>query len=282
VYYCDQALYTKHMKRLTIALVSLLLLVGLGWYINKIIHETVQFTVPGQHYVVVLGDSVASGAGLSTDGSRGTDGCDVAEVSFPYLLGQQLHKPVQQLACSGATINASQANNVLQTQYKSAKQFLPGSDVVIYAGANDIGWLTLLSSCTQTNCATDQTRALLAAKLPALQTDLAKLLAEINQTKPNRVVVNTYYSLLAPTDTCLASLGVSPAEVGFINDAEAQFNRAIATTATQAGATVVQVDFGGHSLCSSTPWIQGKKDRAPLHPNALGQQQIAKQDFAAF
>jgi lysophospholipase L1-like esterase len=193
-----------------------------------------------------------------------------------------LHLPVEQFACSGATITAQTgANNVLHAQYKAAKQFLPHSDVVIYAGANDIGWLQLISGCVSTNCVTDQTRAALAAKLPALRENMITLVLQLRQQNPHRVIVNTYYSLLAPTDTCFAALGVTQDEVGFIAEQEALFNNTISSAAAQAGATAVNVDFSDHSLCSKQPWIQGISDKAPLHPNALGQQQIATQDAAA-
>jgi len=269
------------MKRIIFLIAVLIVLAGLGVGIQRIVHETVQTTMPGQSYIVSLGDSVAAGAGLSDTGGRKPGDCDVSEKAYPTLLGKQLHKSVEQFACSGATISAqTSANNLLKTQYKAAKQFLPDSDVVVYAGANDIGWLQLLSSCVQTDCATDDTSAALLAKLPTLQADMTALLTQLQQSAPHRIVVNTYYNLLEPTDTCFAGAGVTPDEVGFIAAQEGLFNTAIGLAATQLNIPTVAVDFSGHSLCSEQPWIQGVADRAPLHPNALGQQQIAAQDAA--
>jgi len=90
-------------------------------------------------------------------------------------------------------------------------------------------------------------------------------------------VVNTYYSLLTNGDTCLARLGITSPEVHFINNKEAQLNAAIAAAA-EGKATVVAIDFAGHMLCDSQPWIQSVTDPAPLHPTAAGQQRIATQD----
>jgi lysophospholipase L1-like esterase len=272
------------MKRLLIILGCVALVAVSSVYIRQVIHETVQSAKPGQQYVVALGDSVAAGAGLSTDGGRGAAGCDVADTAFPYLVGKQLSLPVEQFACSGATVAATTTNTtniLLGTQYNMAKPFLAGSNVIVNAGANDIGWLQLLTSCAQTNCATAQTSAAITVKVAQLQTSLTILLIQLQQARPHRLVVNTYYSLVAPGDTCVARFGITPEEVSFINDEEAELNAAITAAAKHAKATIVNVDFDGHLLCDQTPWIQSISDKAPLHPTAAGQQQIATQDAKA-
>lgn len=271
------------MKRTLIAVTVVGVLAAFGLYVHHIFPETVQSAKPGQHYLVALGDSVAAGAGLSGNKGQAAAGCDLADTAFPFLLGSQLHLPVQQLACSKATVaqTASSTNNLAVSQYNTAKPYLPGSDVVVYGGANDIGWLSLLVSCTQKDCASDANRATVTIKTAQLQQNLTSLLVKLQQSKPRRLVVNTYYTLLAPTDTCFAGLGISPSEVSFINTEEAELNSAITAAATSAHATAVAIDFGGHSLCSKDSWIQNITDGAPLHPTKAGQQQIARQDAAA-
>lgn len=267
------------MKRLLIGVSGVAIVLLLGLYVRQIINETVQHRVPGQQYVVGLGDSVAAGAGLSGTDRQRAFGCDQSDKAFPILLSQQLHKPYVQFACSGATV--ANGANTLQTQYESAKSYLGGSDVVVYSGANDIGWLKLLNSCTQTNCDTTNNRADITAKLRTLQTNLTSFLRQVQQAKPHRLVVNTYYGLLADGDTCAARFGITPEKIRFINEEEAQLNATITAAATQAKATVAVVDFSGHTLCAANSWIQGIAAPAPLHPTAAGQQQIAQQDAAA-
>jgi lysophospholipase L1-like esterase len=264
-----------NMKKILIGSACLLLLVLGGLYVRQLIPETIEHRVPGQRYVVSLGDSVAAGAGLSGD-RRQSFGCDQASHAFPILLSQQLHQPYQQFACSGATV--ANGPNTLQTQYKSAQTYLAGSDVVVYAGANDSGWRELLTSCAQQDCVTPTNDAAITARLQTLHTNLTLLLQQIQQAKPHRLVVNTYYSLLAAGDTCAAGYGITPEKLAFINQKEAQLNAIITAAATDAHAVLVAVDFSGHTLCSTDPWVQGVTDPAPLHPTATGQQQIATQD----
>jgi lysophospholipase L1-like esterase len=269
------------MKRSLIALASVVVLALLSIYIPKVIHETVESRVPGQQYVVGLGDSVAAGAGLSgaTNGPPG--GCDVSSSAFPFVVAQQLHKPIEQLACSGATVAATGSTNNLSEQYKTAEPYITGSDVVVSAGANDIGWIQTLESCATTNCATTKNSTLLAGKLQTMQHNLTNVLVQIQQAHPHKLVVNTYYDLFQSGDTCFARLGITSQEVSFIHTEELQLNTAIAAASTAAKATLVAVDFSGHTLCSATPWIQNIAASAPLHPTIAGQQQIARQDAQA-
>ena len=47
------------------------------------------------------------------------------------------------------------------------------------------------------------------------------------------------------------------------------------------GYQTVQPDFSGHELCTSSSYVQGPSDPAPLHPNARGQLVIALADERA-
>ncbi len=271
------------MKRIALAGVGLITLLALGLFVRSVIHQTVESRTTGKEYIVALGDSVAAGAGLGDSGTKRSAGCDVNQPAFPYLLGQRLHEPVEQFACSGAVIAAAGgSSSTIDAQYQLAKTYLKGSDVVVQVGANDIGWLQFLSDCTTSNCATVETHNALTAKLTPLQQNLATFLQKVQQDKPKKLVVNTYYSLLEPSDTCFAQYGISPEETVFINVEEARLNAAIISAATEAKATAVTVDFSGHLLCGADSWIQSVTGKAPLHPTAAGQAQIATQDAAAF
>lgn len=252
-----------------------------GLYVRQVVRDTVETRVANQQYVVVLGDSVASGAGLK-DG-RQAPGCDVSDQAFPFVLGKLLGKPVEQFACSGATVAATQTKvtGTVVEQLEAAREYIPGSLVVVNAGANDTGWLQLIVSCTTENCATDKNRTTLESELAPLKQNLAALLTEIQQMKPQSVVVNTYYDLLNPGDTCFERLGVSAEEATFIHEEAAKLNGTIAAAARQSNTNLVQIDFSGHLLCDAVPWIQNATSKAPLHPTSAGQQQIAAQDAQA-
>ena len=263
------------MKRIIIITACTLLFALVAIYLVHIIPETVQSRMPGQQYIVSLGDSVAAGVGLGADSNR----CGQTGTAYPILLGQQLHEQALQFACSGATVG--QSDNTLITQYQLATPYLRDSNVVMYAGANDVGWLDAIVNCTQSKCDTTQNRSAFARKLANMKHDLTNLLGQIQQAKPSRVLVNTYYQLIANNTSCLSKLGITPQDSTFINDEETLLNSVITAAANDSKATTVNINFNGHLLCDPQPWIQGVTANAPLHPTTAGQQQIANQDAKA-
>lgn len=267
------------MRRIIIVAACIILLTVFVLYFVHIIPETIQSRVPGEQYIVSLGDSVAAGAGLDTNSRHDNNDCDLSESAFPYLLGEQLHKPVAQFACSGATV--AQSDNTLLTQYKMAEPYLRGSDVVVYAGANDVGWLQTLINCMQTNCVNDQNRSALASKLQILKKNLSSLLGQIQQAKPNKLIVNTYYQLVPSDSRCFSRFGITPQDSTFINNEEALLNSIITSAANESNASPVNINFSGHLLCDPQPWIQNITANAPMHPTAAGQIQIANEDAKA-
>jgi lysophospholipase L1-like esterase len=267
------------MGRKLIALFCLVILGLLILYFVKILPETISSRVPGQQYVVSLGDSVAAGAGLPNNGNLGVNSCDLSEDAYPFVLAQRLDKQIEQVACSGATIRAG--TNSLINQYNSAMSYISNSDVVIYAGANDIGWLQTLIGCAQTNCATNQNRNNIAIESKKLQNNLTTLLNKIHKLKPHRVIVNTYYSLLTSSNDCFSGKGITSQEVSFISSEESILNKAITASANNTKSTVVNINFSGHLLCDKNSWIQNLSNTAPIHPTAEGQNQIATQDAQA-
>ncbi|HUC78898.1 MAG TPA: SGNH/GDSL hydrolase family protein [Candidatus Saccharimonadales bacterium] len=263
------------MRRIIIISVSILIFALLVVYFVHIIPETITSKGPGQQYIVSLGDSVAAGYGI--DSSTSNNSCGQSESAYPILLGKKLNKQVIQLACSGATVAAGK--NSLLSQYLTAKPYINNSDVVIYAGANDIGWLQTIISCTQTNCDTNQNRNIISTKIVNLQSNLTSLLNKIQKDKPHRLIVNTYYQLLSNDNNCFSNVGITDQEINFINAEEVFLNDSITSAATNSKATTVNVSFSGHLLCDKQSWIQNVKDNAPLHPNLEGQEQISNQDY---
>lgn len=263
------------------AIGAVVTLLGVG--IDKLVRSTVQSQQQGQRYVVSLGDSVAAGAGLNAGSGRNTsNSCDTSSLSYPYLVGAQLHEQTEQFACSGATITKSATgsnNNVVSGQLPNAASFMPNSDVVITVGANDIGWLGALVSCATSTCPSADDPALVS-KIQAMQRNLTDLLHQVQQQHPHRVVVNTYYQLLGQNSACVAGFGITPAKAAAIGSLEAVMNGAIAAAAHTGNAMLVQPDFSGHTLCDTEPWVQDLRNAVPLHPTATGQQQIARQDAA--
>ena len=278
------------MRKLMVA-TGILLIIALGWWgVRALIRSTI-LSVPADlaqaSSVVGLGDSVTAGDGLDL-GSNPTpeeQACLRSPSAYPNVIAQTGSRPVRAYACSGAQV----ANGLLQPytvkdqtlmpQIQAAKPYLHGSLVVMTAGINDVGGLDLLGSCVTGTC-NGSDLAALPARLQVMRQNLNAALAAIMAERPHKVLVNTYYYLLGPQDTCFVNYGVTAAKITRIHQLEQQLNDQISAAAKQAGATVVQIDFSGHTLCSRDPWIGGLGSPAPLHPNGEGQKNIAAQDLA--
>jgi len=239
--------------------------------------------------LVVLGDSVAAGDGLPLPPKADavTTACGRSDQAFPNNIVMNSGTKLIQLACSGAktTTGVLQpqiiGTTTVTAQLEAAKPSLGASDVILNIGANDVDWTTLLSRCVRTDCTDPANLVDFQAKLAELKPNLNTILSTIQVAQPRKIVVNTYYSLLSPADTCFNSYGITGDKIRWVSDRETELNDALVAVARQHKAVPVQLDFKEHELCDRVSWIQGLFDKAPLHPNAIGQQQIAAQDIQA-
>lgn len=237
-------------------------------------------------YLVSLGDSVAAGAGLPITGTDSTATvCGQSSSAYPYLVARAKNLRLQQFACSGATIPVgilgpqTAEGQSLSPQLNAAIPYLPGSDVLITIGANDVDWVNELRACMSTNCETASNSVAFQQKLGQLKTSLDSMLQDVQSHHPRKIILNTYYQLISKSDTCLADHGTTPGKIAWVNSQEAALNQTIANAAKAHDSQVVDISFSGHLLCSADPWIQSLSDPAPLHPTAAGQAQIAAQDI---
>jgi lysophospholipase L1-like esterase len=237
--------------------------------------------------IVSMGDSVAAGDGLPELSSKTASLCHQSNESYPYVLATLLHTTLYQFACSGAQISVgilgpqTVGSQTVPAQLTTAKPYIAGSDVTITIGANDVGWSNLLITCAQTSCATADNLALFQGRITAMQTQLNLLLNQLTPLQPHTVLLNTYYNLIASSDTCMQQFGITTAKIEWINAREATLNAAIAAAATAHHDAYTNVTFGDdHDICSSDPWIQGLTGSAPLHPTIDGQATIASYDQA--
>lgn len=252
---------------------------------------------------VALGDSVAAGVGLPgaaqvpADYSR----CGRTTQAYPYIVARQRNLALNHIACSGATAGD------LYTKQRSGSPNLPSqlstafangkpSLITITAGANDAHWDYFLRYCYSSDCAngnvaiaanqgcipdrlsTISTSNLANCYLAAMQLKLIGAFWAIQQYSggnPPTTIVTGYYNPVSAA--CTAKYpSVTQAEVAWLNAEFAALNTTIRQAAEQYPfVRFVPVDFTGHDICSSDPWIQGLGDRQPFHPTTRGQQQIA-------
>jgi lysophospholipase L1-like esterase len=248
------------------------------------LHTPIHSAAMSQGSLVSLGDSVAAGDGLPEGSGAQASVCHQSNEAYPYLIAQSRNMQLHQFACSGAQTAAgilgiqTIGNQTVPAQLSAAAPYIKGSDVVITIGANDVGWDTFLTECAQSNCMTTANLALFNAKLTTLKGNLDTILQAIAAEHPHQVVLNTYYSLVANTDTCLQSYGITSTTIQWVNQQESLLNAAIISAAQHYHDTYATITFSGHGICSSDPWIQGLYSSAPLHPAAEGQENIAALD----
>lgn len=220
-------------------------------------------STPNRGRYAALGDSYAAGVGVTPS------------EAYPALLAGKLNK-VTFLAESGAT-----TVDVLTEQVPMIPA--TATQVTLTVGGNDIGFATVALAC-----AADPTACAGAvAAVPAMQANLAALIAAITAQAPQATVyVTGYPHLFQPVLTAdgpycptMSALSAATAQA---DGAVTVLNGAIAHVAGQAGATYVPVDVPA-GLCTApdgyifAPAPDGMGGFLPrsLHPTAAGQQAYA-------
>jgi lysophospholipase L1-like esterase len=234
-----------------------------------------------------LGDSVAAGLGLpSASGASAQDlQCGRSPQAYPYVVAQSLGLKLVHQACSGAMIGDLYTQQHIDGPNPAAQlnaAFAAGTPqlITITAGANDAHWASFIRGCYVGRC--DNAASTLAANafLAAMQVKLYYMFYSIQHRsgsgQPPRVIVTGYYNPLSAA--CIGGQQqVTADEIAWLTNETSALNQTLRNvTAHFPFATFVPVNFAGHDICSSSPWVQGPGDSAPLHPTANGQQAIAQ------
>ena len=77
---------------------------------------------------------------------------------------------------------------------------------------------------------------------------------------------------------------ITSQEIAWVNNGVQQLNQLLQSVAQSHSQFVrfAPVDFTGHDICSTDPWVQGLTDSAPIHPTVNGQQAIANAIVRAY
>ena len=130
----------------------------------------------------------------------------------------------------------------------------------------------------------------LAQMIMTLAPKVAAVLADIHQRAPRaRVLVVGYPDILPSTGTrCWPAVPIARGDVPYLRGVELELNAMLAAQAEAGNATYVDTygDSIGHDFCQPTgvKWVEGlvpTAPAAPVHPNALGEQAMARQVLAA-
>lgn len=241
---------------------------------------------------VAMGDSVAAGAGLPELANATTrdELCDRSSQAYPYIIAERLEVPVVHTACSGAKtdegIYGDQIRRGVRVPAQMSAAFAEGAPEImtVTIGANDVRWTQFVRQCYAARCglAVDNARA--KVYRADLRIELTRMLTQINidsQGSPPQVYISGYYSPLASTE-CITENRITTSEAEWMDLQTANLNQAIRSVIPLFDfAQYVPVDFSGHEVCSSEPWVQGLEAEAPIHPTAAGQAAIAESFLGA-
>jgi lysophospholipase L1-like esterase len=184
-------------------------------------------------------------------------------------------------ACSGATAGdlvTSQRQTGRTAPVDTAFSYGIPAVITITSGANDLQWDYFLKKCYISRCGTAFDRAYTQSFLTATKVKLNYAMSQIDRKGGSydpKVLLTGYYVPFSQACTAITPR-ISAAEITWMNHQVELLNGMISETAGNFWfASFVPVNFSGHELCSSEPWIQGLNDQAPFHPTAGGQKAYA-------
>lgn len=218
---------------------------------------------------VALGDSYSSGLGT---GSYTLDAaCKRGTSAYPYLYSGSATGFV---ACSGASVDSVRATQLAAT---ASAQL-----VTLTVGGNDIGFSDVVSNCTAFSSDATCTSAVAAAtaKIPAMRTNLVRLLKQIRTKAPAARILLIGYPYLYSTGACGFGQPGLTKRMALHQGADA-LDKALAAAIANTGVTGskkfvdVRAAFTGHDICASSDkrWLNGlvlfNTDES-FHPNSAG------------
>lgn len=256
---------------------------------------------------VALGDSYTSGPDIP-DQVSDPAGCARSDRDYPALVAQSLGlvAKTQDMSCSAARIanlTTSQSTDDGTNPAQLSALTTDTTLVTLGIGGNDVDFASVLSKCVELDLVPSFLSSALSADLAPCHAyftsggvdkiqqtiqsadgNLADALAQIKTRAPHaHVYVVGYPDLLPPSGTsCAHTLGITAADVAFLNSEELKLNSMLQQRAADAGAIYVDTytPSEGHDACSdaATRWIEPlapASPAAPLHPNAIGEQGMA-------
>ncbi|HTH72722.1 MAG TPA: SGNH/GDSL hydrolase family protein [Candidatus Pristimantibacillus sp.] len=235
-------------------------------------------TPPRQIQYAALGDSVAAGFGLP-DPADSIRACGRTTGAYPNLLANARGLSFANFACSGAKLSDLFAGRRAPTQLSAAFAGGTPSLMTITAGANDVEWSFFINKCFTRDCGTstdDLTFGRLNAQLAQNVQALFQQIQAMSNGSPPEVVMTGYFDPVS--DSCNGvDKSITPSEINWINARTADLNQTLQNGAAQFSfVRFAPIDFSGHDVCASDPWVQSITDPAPFHPNNQGQQVIAQ------
>jgi lysophospholipase L1-like esterase len=253
---------------------------------------------------VALGDSFTA-APLAHQQGGSSAGCLRSAQDYPALVAAALRPwSFVNVSCFGAsTADMSRAQQTAAGPKPPQLGAVSAADalVTVQVGGDDIGVGRVATTCAAlsltspfgnpcrehyTAGGTDQ----LARAVSQTGPKVASVLAAIRQRAPHARIVLVGYPQILPAagNGCWPEVAVSRGDVPYLRGIETQLNAVLAAAAAAHGVTFVNIyaASAGHDACqhAGTKWVEGLIPTSlaiPLHPNALGEQAMAREILAA-
>ena len=254
---------------------------------------------------VALGDSFAAAPLAHSPGGSSPVGCLRSVQDYPSLVAAALHPTsFVNVSCFGAS-----TGDMSQTQHAAGEPVPPQLNalsaadtlVTVQVGGDDIGVGRIATTCAAlslTSPAGDPCRAhytaggtdQLARVITQTGPKVAAVLSAIRQRAPHARILLVGYPQILPAsgNGCWPEVAVSHGDVPYLRGIEIQLNAMLAAAAAAHGDTFVDTyaASAGHDACQhpGVKWVEGLIPTSlaiPMHPNALGEQAMAREVVAA-
>jgi lysophospholipase L1-like esterase len=252
---------------------------------------------PTSRYVA-LGDSYTSGPLIPTQVDLN---CTRSNQDYPSLVRASAGSAsFADVSCGGATTGDILNPGTGELGGATAAQITAVTSttalVTVGIGGNDIGFSGIIETCAEDSLhnplgspcknqydsgGVDQ----LLARITATAPKIATVLQRIHAAAPGATVVLVGYPDILPTSGigCWPAVPISWGDVPYLRSVELNLNAMLKAQAAANGAQYVDTYTPtiGHDACKSsgTRWIEGlvpATSAAPFHPNALGEQAMAR------
>jgi lysophospholipase L1-like esterase len=249
-----------------------------------------------KHYVA-LGDSYTAGPVIPVQ-RIDPIGCERSTNNYPALLARTLRiRDYTDVSCSGAkTVNMADPQTVpLGVNPPQFDALRRDTDLVtLTISGNDVGFTEIIFTCAQlsaTNpfgnpCQREATAGggdFYAQRITDAAPKVARVLDGIRVRSPHATVLLVGYLRILPTAVgCYPVFPIARGDVPYLDGLEQELNTMLADQAFKHGAAFVDSYAGslGHDACKlpGVKWVEGTvptSPAAPVHPNAIGMQQVA-------
>jgi lysophospholipase L1-like esterase len=258
----------------------------------------------GVAHSVALGDSYTAGTGIPNQ-TADSGACGRSDHNYPHLVAAALAVArFTDASCGSATTADMAGRQALPGGLTNGPQLdalSPDVDLVsLGIGGNDIGFGEIILTCAAHSvllpitapCRQHYTRGgdELGRRIAETAPKVAAVLAAISERAPAARVLVVGYPVILPASGpgCWPVMPVAVGDVAWLRSVQADLNAMLAERAVAAGAAFVDTYTSsvGHDVCRlpGQKWVEGVVPTAPaspVHPNALGMANTARQVLAA-